>query len=232
MINLLHLQQGGVFLQKYIPLLKKVTLFENIEDDEMLEMLKCLGARMHFYHKGEFPLMAGDTVSSVGIVLTGQAHVIREDIDGNQMIVTELQECDLFGETFACIETKHCPVTVETITDCNIIWIDYKRVITSCSSSCGYHTKLIGNMMRLIAMKNLRLSCRLEILSKRSIRERLMEYLELQAESMGTRSFSIPFDRNKLADYLCVDRSAMSRELGKMRDEEILKFEKNKFTLL
>ena len=82
--------------------------------------------------------MAGDTVSSVGIVLSGQAHVVREDVDGNQMIITELKGCDLFGETFACIETKHCPVTVEAITDCNIMWIDYHRVITSCSSACSF----------------------------------------------------------------------------------------------
>ena len=217
-------------MQKYIPLLKKVTLFENIEDSDMLAMLKCLGARIHFYKKGEIPLMAGDTVSSVGIVLSGQ--VVREDIDGNQMIVTELRECDLFGETFACIETKYCPVTVEAITDCNIMWIDYHRVITSCPSACGFHTRLIGNMLRLIAFKNLRLNRRLEILAKRSIRERLLAYLELQAEDAGSRSFSIPFDRNKLADYLCTDRSAMSRELGKMRDEGILEFEKNRFTLL
>ena len=226
------MQRGDDFLQKYIPLLKKVTLFENIKDADMLSMLKCLGARIHSYKKGEILLMAGDTVSSVGIVLSGQAHVVREDIDGNQMIVTELQECDLFGETFACIEAKHCPVTVEAITDCNIMWIDYHRVITSCSSACSFHTRLIGNMLRLIAFKNLRLNRRLEILAKRSIRERLLAYLELQAEGAGSSSFSIPFDRNKLADYLCTDRSAMSRELGKMRDEGILEFEKNKFTLL
>ena len=176
--------------------------------------------------------VAGDTVSSVGIVLSGQAHVVREDVDGNQMIITELKGCDLFGETFACIETKHCPVTVEAITDCNIMWIDYHRVITSCSSACSFHTRLIGNMLRIIAFKNLRLNRRLEILAKRSIRERLLAYLELQAENNGSRSFLIPFGRNKLADYLCTDRSAMSRELGKMRDEGILKFEKNKFTLL
>ncbi|MEI3552510.1 MAG: cyclic nucleotide-binding domain-containing protein [Acutalibacteraceae bacterium] len=77
-------------MQKYIPLLKKVTLFENIKDSDMLAMLKCLGARIHSYKKGEILLMAGDTVSSVGIVLSGQAHVVREDIDGNQMIITEL----------------------------------------------------------------------------------------------------------------------------------------------
>lgn len=181
----------------------------------------------------KFQLMVGDAVSSVwNCIKLDQAHVVREDIDGNQMIITELQECDLFGETFACIKAKHCPVTVKAITDCNIMWIDYHRVITSCSSACSFHTRLIGNMLRLIAFKNLRLNRRLEILAKRSIRERLLAYLELQAESAGSRSFSIPFDRNKLADYLCTDRSAMSRELGKMRDEGILKFEKNRFTLL
>ena len=219
-------------MQKYIPLLKKVTLFENIEDSDMLVMLKCLGARIHFYKKGEIPLMAGDTVSSVGIVLSGQAHVVREDIDGNQMIVTELRECDLFGETFACIEAKHCPVTVEAITDCNIMWINYHRVITSCPSACGFHTRLIGNMLRLIAFKNLRLNRRLEILAKRSIRERLLAYLELQAESTGSRSFSIPFDRNKLADYLCIDRAAMSTEISKLQKDGFIKTNRKHFELI
>lgn len=183
------MQRGDDFLQKYIPLLKKVTLFENIEDSDMLAMLKCLGARIHFYKKGEIPLMAGDTVSSVGIVLSGQAHVVREDIDGNQMIVTELRECDLFGETFACIEAKHCPVTVEAITDCNIMWIDYHRVITSCPSACGFHTRLIGNMLRLIAFKNLRLNRRLEILAKRSIREQIIGIFRITSRKYWKQKF-------------------------------------------
>lgn len=226
------MQHGDDLLQKYISLLKQVTLFQKIEEHELLLMLKCIGAKTIHYKKGQMLIMAGDKVSSVGIVLSGQAHVIREDMNGNQMIVTELQASDLFGETFACVEMNNSPVTVMAMTDCEVMWIDYHCVITTCSSSCSFHTRLIGNMLRLMALKNLKLNSRLEVLSKRSIRERLLAYLALQAERSGNRTFQIPFDRSKLADYLCTDRSALSRELGKMRDEGILEFEKHKFKLL
>ncbi len=219
-------------MQKYFPLLKKVTLFENIQEHELPHMLRCLHARTAQYKKGQLPLVAGDAVPCVGIILCGQAHVMREDMDGNRMIITELHECDLFGETFACIEAQHSPVTVAAVTDMQVMWIDYRRVITACSSACGFHARLIGNMLRLLARKNLKLNNRLEILSKRSVRERLLAYLELQAEHTGKRTFTIPFDRNKLADYLCADRSAVWREMNRLKQENILAFEKNRFTLL
>ena len=218
-------------MQSYYPILKYVSLFEAITEQEFPAMLRCLAAKIMHYQKGSFPLLAGDTVTMVGILLHGQAHVIREDMNGNQVIITELQQCDLFAETFACMQVQRCPVTVQAMTDCEVMWIDYRRAITQCATACDYHTRLIANMLRLIAQKNLRLNHRLEVLSKRSIRERLLAYFEQQVERTGNRSFTIPFDRNRLADYLCADRSAMSRELGNMRDEGLLIFEINHFTL-
>lgn len=207
-------------------------LFQNFQDHEFIPILACLRATIACYNKGEMPLVAGDQVSAVGIILSGQMNVIREDINGNRMIVTELRESDLFGETFACVEMEHIPITVVAMTHCEVMWVDYHHIIADKPIACGFQSRLIGNMLRLIALKNIKLNHRLEILSKRSIRERLVAYLELQAEEIGKRVFQIPFDRNKLADYLCTDRSALSRELGRMRDEGLLEFEKNTFKLL
>ena len=219
-------------MQKYFTILKKVMLFQNIKQEDMPSLLRCLHANVQHYSKAAFLLVAGDAVTNVGIVLKGQAHVLREDINGNQLIVTELQTGDLFAETFACIQTEYCPVTVAAMTDCTVLWLDYRRVIMPCTNLCSHHAELVGNMLRQLAMKNLKLNSRLEVLSKRSIRERLLVYLEMQAEKMGSREFSIPFNRNELADYLCIDRSAMSRELSNLRREGVLHFEKNRFKLL
>ncbi len=131
-----------------------------------------------------------------------------------------------------CAGIQTSPVNVDASSDCEVMFVDFKRMITSCNNACSFHAKLIENMLRLVANKNMFLSQKNEFLSCRSIREKLMSYLYFEMKRMGSKSFDTTFSRQELADYLCVDRSAMSRELCKMRDEGIIKFEKSKLIIL
>ncbi|MFZ2538525.1 MAG: Crp/Fnr family transcriptional regulator [Oscillospiraceae bacterium] len=219
-------------LKKHLDVLKSVSLFDRINGNELESILKCLHSEVKTYKKDRMVFMAGDKISSIGIVLSGQVQVIKEDIMGNRAILTELCSGEIFGETFVCAGILTIPVTVLAVGDCEIMFIDYKQIITTCSSACIFHTDLIENMLKLIASKSMFLNQKIDILSKRSTREKLLSYFLIQMEKSKSKHFTIPFSREELADFLCVDRSALSRELSKMRDEGLLKYNKNVFELL
>ena len=176
--------------------------------------------------------MEGQPANEVGLVLMGEAHVMREDVFGNRTILTHLGRGDLFGEAYACAKMKRLPVTVSAVTESEIMFIDCKRILTTCTSACVFHTRLIENLMSVLAGKNILLMRKLEHISRRTTRDKLHSYLTEQARIAGRRDFSVPFNRQEMADYLCVERSAMSAELGRMRDEGLIEFEKNRFRLL
>jgi len=217
-------------MKNYFDVLKNNYLFDGIAFSDFETMLGCLAAKKVAYKRGDVILLSGDAVSFVGLILSGGVKVIKEDIDGRITILTEHGASDIFGEVFACAGVSHSPVTIEASDGSEILFIDFKRIISSCSSACPFHTRLIENMLGLIAKKNLILTQKIEILSRRTIRDRLFYFFE--AQSGASRKFTIPFNREELAHYLCVDRSAMSKELSKMRDEGLIRFRKNSFELL
>ena len=207
--------------------IKSNPLFAGIALEDFEKLFNCLSAKIIHYRKDEIILLAGDKVNSVGLVLSGSVKIIKEDAEGNIAILTELTTPELFGETFACAGISHSPVTVKASENCEILFINYKKIISACTAACSFHQKLIENMLTLMAKKNILLNRKNEILSKRTTREKLVEFFNNQR---GTaRKFAIPYNREELANYLCVDRSAMSRELCKMRDEGLISFIKNKF---
>ena len=216
-------------MNKSIDILKQVAIFQNVSEKNILSMLKCLEAYEQVYTKNDILLLAGDKVSSVGIIVDGSAQIVKEDIMGNRNIVSEISIADMFGEAFACANVAKSPVTVLTTTGCKVMYIRFNRIVTTCSSSCGFHTKLISNMLSLIAQKNIFLNNKIDILSQRSTREKLMAYFSMQMQKTGTNKFRIPFSRDELADFLCVNRSALSRELSNMKQENILDFDRNEF---
>ncbi len=218
-------------MKKYFPLLKTVTIFENIDENQFDNLLGCLGAKTQTYSRNDIILLADSRISSVGILLSGSAQIVKEDVMGNRTIMSELSEGDMFGEAFACANVDRIPVTVLTTTGCEVLFIQFGRIVTTCSSSCGFHTTLIKNMLQLIAQKNILLNNRMDILSKRTTREKLMTYFTMQINKCGRNKFKIPFSRDELADFLCVNRSALSRELCSMRDENLLTFNKNEFEI-
>lgn len=220
-----------VFMKKYLELLKRVKLFRDIDEDNIESMLKCLGARTVNLNKSEYVLVAGNRVDQVGIVLEGQLHIVRDDMDGGRALIAMLDPGDFFAEALCCAGVKESPVSVVATTDAKVMLLSFRHILHTCSSSCLFHTKLIENMLQVIAQKNLQLQARMDFLSKKTIRRRLMSYFESVALKQG-RKFTIPFNREELADFLCIDRSALSRELGILKKEDIIDYKKNQFTLL
>ncbi len=215
-----------------IKILKQVSLFRGIEADNLSDMLSCLGAVRKQYLKNQSIILAGEEVTSLGIVLDGNVQIIKDDILGNRMIVAGLSVGDIFAETIVCAGIKESPVDVNACDNCSVLWVSIKRIISTCSNACSFHNRLVLNILELLATKNLYLNNKMEFLSKRTIREKIMTYLVFQKEMHQNSSFVIPLNRNEMADYLCVDRSAMSRELSKLREEGVIDYHKNQFHLL
>ena len=211
--------------------LKQTPLFRGIREEDLPKLLDCLNAKKSAYGKQDIILLAGQPVSSVGIVLSGQIQIVREDFLGNRDIVTELEPGDLFAESYSFVSADSLPVTVLSVTESEVLWTECGRIVSPCSSACGFHAKLIENMLSILASKNILLNRKIEHLSKRTTREKLLSYLSDQAARSGGREFDIPFNRQELADYLCVDRSAMSSELSRLQKEGILRFRLNHFSL-
>lgn len=221
--------KNGQELQKYYAMLRNTPLFAGISEEDLDTMLSCLGATVRNYEKNEILLMAGTTVTNMGIVLAGSLNITKEDILGNRMIITEITEGELFGEIYACAGVVQSPVTVVATKPSKILYLAFSKLVTTCGTHCGFHHRLIENMLSIMAVKNMQLNQKMSLLSKRTTKDKLLEYFQIQMEKQHSEDFTIPFSRNELADYLCVDRSALSRELGKLRDEGMISYHRNQF---
>lgn len=219
-------------MKQNIKTLKLSSLFQGVEEQDLEAMLNCLGATERKYMKNDIILLAGSKVTSVGILIEGDAQITREDAEGNRAILSELGKADLFAEAYVAAGSVEIPITVIATSDCRIVWIPFHKIVGTCSSACSFHRTLVQNMMRVIAGKNILMNEKMRILSCKTTKEKLLTYLSDYSERVGKTKFKIPFSRNELADFLSVDRSAMSRELGKLRDEGYLNYHKNEFELL
>ena len=218
-------------MEKDLEMLKQCPLFDQIEKSDLKVLLGCLAAVRRSYEKNEFVFLAGDAVRSVGIVLAGGVHVLQEDYWGNSTILAHIPPGGLFGEAFSCAEINRLPVSVMAATKTEVLLLDYRRIITTCSSSCAFHLALIENMMKLLAQKNIMLTQKMEIITHRTTRARLLAFLSIQAMKAGKSRFTIPFNRRQLADYLSVERSAMSAELSHMQADGLIRTNKSEFEL-
>lgn len=219
-------------MKEYFEILRKCSLFNQIEDENLIALLGCLGARVETFGKKYTIIAEGNPAKYIGIVLSGSAQIVRIDYFGNRSIVSGIEPSEIFGEAFACAEVTSVPVTVIANEPCEIMLIDCFRIMHSCSNSCSFHQQMILNLMRNLATKNIMFHQKIEITSKRSTREKLMTYLMLYAKKVNSNSFDIPFDRQELADYLEVDRSGLSAEISKLRKEGIIESNRKHFKLL
>lgn len=229
---MLKIQQAEKNMRKYLDVLRKCPLFTEIEEENLLKMLVCLGAKVESFDKKYTIIAEGNPAKYIGIVLSGSVQIIRIDYYGNRSILTESGASEVFGEAFACAEVSAIPVTVIANEPCEIMLIDCAHILHTCSNNCGFHQQLIFNLMKDLATKTLLFHQKIEITSKRSTREKLMTYLMFQAKKAGKNRFEIPFDRQELADYLEVDRSGLSAEISKLRKEGVIESSKNEFVLL
>lgn len=213
-------------------ILKQCALFQGMNDTDITGMLSCLGAVIRSYSKGQLILSEGDPATHIGIVLSGSVQIMREDYYGNRSLVGIARPSQLFGEAFSCAGITSLPVNILSLKDSTIMLLDCNHILTFCSNACEFHNRLVRNLLHIVAEKSLTLHQKLDITSKRSTKEKLMAFLLLQAKEHGSAEFTIPFDRQQLADYLGVERSAMSAELGKLIKEGYIESKKNRFKLL
>ncbi len=218
-------------MQKYFPVLQQCQLFSGIAENDLLAMLRCLNVTVQQYRKGQALIAEGEKPERFGIVLSGTVQLWRIDYSGNRSIMASIEPSQIFGESFVCAEVSSIPVQVVASEACEIMMIDGTRILHACGNGCAFHHQVIFNLLRIIARKNLVLHQKLEITSKRSTREKLMTYLSQQAKLHQSRTFTIPFDRQELADFLEVDRSGLSAEISKLRKEGVLESERSTFRL-
>ena len=218
-------------MQKYIPILKRTKIFAGVDDDEIMSMLSCLGANFKTYKKGEYIFRQGEHITDITVLAEGNLHIQKDDYWGNRSILGEISVGEMFGEAYA-YDSGAMLNDVVAVEDSVVIFLDVKRILTSCSNACRFHSIVVQNLFFAISEKNRKLVQKIGHMSKRTTREKLISYLSEQAKKQNSANFTIPFNRQQLADFLSVDRSAMSNELCKMRDEGLLEFEKNKFRLL
>ncbi len=218
-------------MKEFWPIIHSSTLFSGISEEELTAMLSCLDTKTESFPKDTFLLRAGDTAESVGLVLSGSVLIVQEDIWGNRNILSRAGAGQTFAAAYACAPGSLLNVSVLAETPVTAMFLNVKRVLNVCPSACAHHSRIIRNLLGELAEKNLRFGEKLTHMGQRTTRAKLMSYLSAEAQRLGTCEFDIPFSRQQLADYLAVERTGLSQELGKMRSEGLLDFHKSHFVL-
>ncbi len=219
-------------MKKYFEVLRRCPLFSGITDENLGAIVSCIGAKVSTFKKGETIIAEGTEAKNIGIVLLGEAQIVQIDYFGNRNIVTNVMPAELFGESFACAGVDVMPMDVMAKDEVEVMLIDCYRLTQTCSNACEFHRQMIYNLMKIVAMKNITFHQKIEVTSKRTTREKLMTYLLIQAKRNNSSSFEIPYDRQELADYLGVDRSGLSAEIGKSCKEGIIRSKRKWFEIL
>lgn len=219
-------------MKKYIPILKRTQLFAGVADNEIDSMLSCLDAKLKYYKKGEYILRQGERISLLAVLVEGKLHIQNDDYWGNRSILGNIAVGEMFGEAYIAPQSDTLINDAVAIEDSAVIFFNVTCMVTTCSKACRFHSAVAQNLLFAMSEKNRKLLQKLSHMHKRSTREKLISYLSTEAKKHNSNSFSVPFNRQQLADFLSVDRSAMSNELCKMRNEGLIEFNKNYFKLL
>ena len=218
-------------MKEFLSVIRSSQLFSGISEEELTAMLSCLDTRTENFSKDDFVLRSGDAIESIGLVLSGSVLIIQEDIWGNRNILSKAGPGQTFAVAFACAPGSVLNASAVAETNVTIMFLNVKRILSVCPSACDHHSRIIRNLLSELAEKNLRFSEKLTHMGQRTTRSKLMSYLSAESQRLGKYEFDIPFSRQQLADYLAVERSGLSLELGKMRAEGLLDFHKSHFIL-
>lgn len=208
----------------------KTALFQGCPEEDILNMAKHLDFRTVRYGKGDIIYSAGSIVTDIGLVHTGSVRIEHTDLWGNKSILGIIPAGGVFAESYACIQNEPMMVNAVANEDCDIVFINVLRLFMPCPA-CKIQNRVIQNLVMINAQKNLQLSRRSLHTSPKTIRGRLFSYFSQQVSAQGSNRITIPFDRQQLADYLNLDRSALSKELGKMKQDGLIEYDKNTFEL-
>lgn len=215
-----------------IQVLKKTELFQNINANDLESMLKCIGAKTFTYKKNEYVAFAGEGFRSIGIVLDGALVVVREDMDGNRLIINLVEPGEMIGEIVVFSKNPVWPASVQTKEDSRVCFIPSAKIISPCCNACVWHLTFIKNLIKAVSDSAVMLNRKVEFLTIKSMRGRLCKFLLEKYKELGKTTLTLSMNRNQLADYLNVSRPSMSREICRMRDEGIIEFNKNTFRIV
>ena len=217
-------------MKKNFEMVKDNPLFAGVTFNEFETALCCLMAKSISYKKNDIVWLAGTPAQFIGLLMTGSVRVTKNDADGNTVILTDVDAPNFLGEIGVWAELEHFPITIQATEDCDIVFLDGKKITSICSEACPFHKKMIESMLRTISKKAYMLDQKVEMLTKRTIREKLLNFLD---EHRGSeKKFALPYSREEMARYLSVNRSALSEELSKMRDEGLIRYKRNEFEIL
>ena len=214
-----------------LKILENSRLFAGIRVDEIQPMLSCLQAVERKYPRGAYIFHTGEEVRALALLVRGTAHIQKEDFWGNRSLLASLAAGDIFAEAYAMPGSGAMRSDVVAVESCTVLLMDVERVLARCTNSCAFHARLTENLFALLAEKNRILARKVDYLAQRTTRQRLLVYLSEQAQRAGSAEFTIPFNRQQLADFLSVERSAMSAELSRMQAEGLLETERSHFRL-
>ena len=217
-------------MQIHLP--ENTSLFTGVSEIEAREMLQCLNPEHRHYSKDESIFRAGERIEVFGLMLSGSALIVQEDYWGNRNIISHVETGELFGESFAARPSQPLNFSVIAAEECEIIFLQLRRVLTTCPTACAHHRRIIENLLAVVSEKNQRLNEKLIHISQRGTRQKLLSYLSACAEQAASPIFEIPFNRQELADYLSVDRSALSAELSRLKADGLLDFHRSSFKIL
>lgn len=218
-------------MDAHFDVMRESELFQGVSPAELSAMLECLAPRMARFERGAEILAAGAHTRAFAMLLDGRAHIVQEDYWGNRNILAALEAGELFAESYAARPDSALNVSVVAVAPCEVMFLELRRVLTTCPSACPHHRRIIENLLAALAEKNQRLSEKLTHVSQRGIRQKLLSYLSAESRRRGSAAFEIPFNRQQLADYLSVDRSALSAELSRLKAEGLLDYSRNSFKI-
>lgn len=210
----------------------ELPLFSGIQPEDLPAMLSCLGCFQKSYQKDEILLLESCEVRHVGVVLAGMVWMVQEDDAGNRTLLAEMRRGELFGESFSCGSRSDACVSFLAGSACTVLFLPFQRVLHSCHLTCTFHHRLIENMVFLLSNKNIQLMQKIQVVSQKTLRKKILAYLHQQAAAQSSCRFTIPFGRMELAEYLCADRCALTRELAAMQRDGLILYNKNTFQLL
>ena len=211
--------------------MKKNTLFNGISNDDLQKLLQCFSSYKKTFDKDSYIFHSGDKIHEIGLIVSGGVNIIKEDFWGNRAIIAKISENEIFGEAFAFSSEKILDVSVVAYEKTEVLFLDCEKILFSCNSGCSFHRTLTENIIRMISEKNIMLTRKMQHIMKKTTREKILSYLSEQASKNHSNVFKINLNRQEMADYLSVDRSALSNEFSKLKKEDVIDFNKNMFTL-
>lgn len=221
----------GKIMLKELEKVQDSILIKGIKTEELSSMIGCLRGVIKKYEKGEIVIQEGAQIKKFGLLIEGKLQIVQYDYLGNKSVISLIEPKQIFGEAYAYVD-KISSMDIEATENSKVLFLDSDKLSSPCEHCCSFHKQLVKNLLFIISNKNVNLTQKIECMSKRTTKEKLLTFLSLEAVKNNSKEFDISFDRQGLADYLGVERSAMSAELGKLRNDGIIKYNKNHFILL